>query len=259
MPGSLTVLRAALDVASAPVTFFLRNDDAGWDDARLLALLDLTADAGVPIDLAVIPQATSPRLALTLCARIDAAPALLGVHQHGHAHVNHETTQRKCEFGDARSSAEQRADLAAGRAQLRKLFGERLDPIFTPPWNRCSATTPNLLVELGFAVLSRSRGAPAQQALAELPIDVDWCKLRRLAAPRCEDGLEQIELELARRVDLGGPVGLMLHHADMDAADLLLLRHLLDCTLSHPRAQWQLMRNLVAGSVGSNALAAQRS
>ena len=58
--GSVNVLLRALDAASGPVPFFLRDDDAGWDDARLFALLDCTQQAGVPIDLAVIPQSTGP-------------------------------------------------------------------------------------------------------------------------------------------------------------------------------------------------------
>ena len=102
------------------------------------------------------------------------------------------------------------------------------------------------MAQLGFAALSRSRGAPRQDALPELPIDVDWCKQRRLAAAQGEDGLQQIALELARRVAQGGPVGLMLHHADMDALDRVLLRRLLGATREHAGTRWHLMRDLLA-------------
>jgi hypothetical protein len=244
MKAGLDTLLATLDAASAPVSFFLRDDDAGWADAALFALLDRTERAGVPIDLAVIPQATGASLATSLCMRAGAAPELIGVHQHGHAHTNHESVARKCEFGEARSGAAQRDDLRAGRDRLRDLFGSRLDPIFTPPWNRCSTATPALLAELGFEMLSRSRGAPAQQALFELPVDVDWCKQRRLAVQQGEDGLARIALELAQRVAAGGPVGLMLHHAEMNAHDLALLDTLLGATRAHPRTHWQPMRDL---------------
>jgi hypothetical protein len=73
MRSSLTPLIAALDAAGAPVAFFLRDDDAGWADARLLALLDCTEKAGVPIDLAVIPLAPGAALAASLCARMQGA------------------------------------------------------------------------------------------------------------------------------------------------------------------------------------------
>jgi hypothetical protein len=245
MHPALTPLMAALDAAPAPVDFFLRDDDTGWDDTRLLDLLDRSVRAQVPIDLAVIPRATGVALALTLRARMRAAPGLVGVHQHGLAHTNHETVDRKCEFGGSRDAQAQRADLLAGRQWLLELFGERLDAIFTPPWNRCSAITPTLLGELGFTALSRNRGAPAQHALPELPVDVDWCKQRRLAAEYGADGLAAISTELARRVTAGGPVGLMLHHAEMPDADLDLLDQLLHATRAHAHARWRPMRGLL--------------
>ncbi len=238
-------LIAALDAAPAAVPFFLRDDDAGWDDPKLFALLDRTQNAGVPIDLAVIPQATGPALAAGLCMRADAAPGLIGLHQHGYAHHNHEAAGRKCEFGDSRSAAAQQDDLCLGRKRLRECFGARLDAIFTPPWNRCSAATPPLLAQLGFAALSRSRGALPQQCLPELPVDVDWCKQRRRAAAQGGGSGPLVAAELAQRVAAGGPVGLMLHHADMDTHDLALLDELLQATRRHPHVRWMPMRALL--------------
>ena len=247
MSKGLHTLIAALDAAPAPVAFFLRDDDAGWDDARLFALLDCTERAGVPIDLAVIPQATRAALAASLYARKTSAPDLIGLHQHGFAHTNHEAVERKCEFGRARSIAAQRSDLSAGRATLLGYFGAHLDPFFTPPWNRCSATTPALLAALGFSALSRSRGAEAQQVLPELSVDVDWCKQQRVAREHGEaDGSSRIATELAQRVAAAGPVGLMLHHAEMDAGDLALLGSLLRATSRHPHVRWRPMRALLA-------------
>ena len=254
----LHTLIAALDAAPAPVAFFLRDDDAGWDDARLFALLDCTEHAGVPIDLAVIPQATSAALAASLYARKSSAPDLIGLHQHGFAHTNHETLQRKCEFGRARSIEAQRSDLSAGRATLLGYFGAHLDPFFTPPWNRCSASTPALLAALGFSALSRSRGAEPQQALPELPVDVDWCKQQRIAREHGEaDGSARIATELAQRVAAAGPVGLMLHHAEMDAGDLALLGSLLRATSRHPHIRWRPMRALLADTTTHRSLNAR--
>lgn len=240
----LDPLRAALDAAPVPIDFFLRDDDAGWNDPRLFALLDCTAHAGVPIDLAVIPQATSAALATALCAHKAAAPRLIGLHQHGFAHVNHESEGRKCEFGAARSVDAQLDDLIGGRERLLELFSGGLDPFFTPPWNRCGEATPVLLAELGFAALSRSRGAPLQSALPELPVDVDWCKHRRPGG----EGIARIAAELAQRVAAGGPVGLMLHHAVMDDDDLRLLSTLFAQTTGHAQARWRPMRELLGSA-----------
>ena len=241
-------VHAALDGAPAPVRLFLRDDDGGWDDARLFALLDATGRAGVPIDLAMIPCATTDALAASLALRVQSARGLIGVHQHGCAHVNHETVERKCEFGPARSLPAQRADLIAGRERLRGLFGERLDPIFTPPWNRCSAGTPALLAQLGYSTLSRDRGARTQGVLPELAVDLDWSKQLRLGAEQGDgDALPRIARELARCIaDHGAhsPIGVMLHHADMQPGHLMQLEQLLRAVAAHPKARWHPMREL---------------
>ena len=245
MTDALTPVLRALDARRAPLTMFLRDDDAGWETPRLMALIDVTQAAGAAIDLAVIPQATGEALAETLCARIDAAPGSIGVHQHGFAHLNHETLGRRCEFGSARSVSMQRHDLRQGRTRLRTLFGHRLDDFFTPPWNRCSAATPAVLAELGFKVLSRDRTALPQGLLPELNVTLDWCKHSR------DDGrdLGPVWRTLADAVqlhaDVDAPLGLMLHHGPMTAADLDGLRGFLLALQDHGGVRWQAMRDLV--------------
>lgn len=236
----------ALDDAPHPVDFFLRDDDAGWDDGALHRLLDVTTAAGVPIDLAAIPQAVTSELAFQLMQRQDAASGLIGIHQHGYAHLNHELTGRRCEFGESRAWSWQCADLMAGREVLESLFGDRLDPIFTPPWNRCSSLTPALLADLGFAALSRSSSAPPQAALPELAVDVDWCKHEREASEADpQDAPARIAQALALRVRAGGPVGLMLHHAAMDARSLDRLSALLQALKTHPQLRCRSMADLL--------------
>jgi len=242
------LLTPALDALPADVQVFVRDDDAGWEDARLLALLDVTRHAGVPIDLAAIPAAIGPELAAELRARIDAAPALVAVHQHGFAHANHELAGRKSEFGAARSAAALRADIEQGRALLAGWLGGRVQPWFTPPWNRCSAAAPRVLAGLGFQALSRDRGAqPAQAALAELPVDVDWSRRWR------EGGAAAVATALvqalrARATD-GAPLGLMLHHGAMAREELDCLAELLGAAARHPRLHWRGMRALLPSSL----------
>jgi hypothetical protein len=245
MSDVLTPVRAALDAASAPLDIFLRDDDAGWNDARLIALLDVAARAGVAIDLAVIPLALGDALAHELRARIDAAPGRVGVHQHGLAHLNHQSEGRSGEFGAARDLNAQRLDLLRGRARLQQHFDDRLDAIFTPPWNRCAPGTPMLLAELGYTTLSRDRGATPQRALPELPVDVDWCKHYRAGGPAAIAGALAHAIS-ARSAD-GQPLGLMLHHAVMDDGDdgeLALLESWLAVLARHTRLRWRSMRSL---------------
>src|ERR1044072_595642 len=137
----LDPLRKTLDQARAPVSFFFRDDDAGWEDARLFELLGLFANYNVPIDLAVIPKSISRQTAAFLRKRMETNREHVSAHQHGYAHVNHEENGRKCEFGESRSKVMQRADIAAGKALLNDLLGPVTESIFTPPWNRCTAST----------------------------------------------------------------------------------------------------------------------
>jgi peptidoglycan/xylan/chitin deacetylase (PgdA/CDA1 family) len=214
MGSWLQPVEEALDAAREPVRVFFRDDDAGWDDTRLLALLDVFAAHDLPVDLAVIPAELHPALARELLARPG-----VGLHQHGLAHANHEREGRKCEFGPSRGLEAQRRDIEAGRARLADLLGDRVDPIFTPPWNRCTPDTGTALAELGFRVLSReSRAEPlGVPGLVELPIHIDWV---RLPPP-------ELGSKIAGAIQSGGPLGLMFHHAVMEdsrpLSDLLSL------------------------------------
>jgi hypothetical protein len=244
VPDLLKPLLDALNEAPVPVTAFVRDDDAGWADASLMALLDTMRRCAVPIDLAAIPTSVSQTLANELCVRIDDQPHALAVHQHGHCHHNHQLEGRKSEFGDARSPLQQRDALMHGRRRLQQLFGARLLPVFTPPWNRCAPFTPVLLAELGFAALSRDRGATPQQALPELQVDVDWSRHHREAG--AFGVVHALATALRARAADGQPLGLMLHHATMDAAELSLLEQLLHPLAAHPKLRWVQMATLLA-------------
>jgi len=223
----LESLRLALQRTSEPVTFFFRDDDVGWGDARLYPLLDVFARREVPIDIAVIPQALSRGLAVALGKRAEQAPQQLGLHQHGFSHCNHESTGRKCEFGDGRTREQQFPDLETGKRKLRNLLGNRVDPIFTPPWNRCSQLTVDSLARLGFAILSRDITASPLHLrnLVEVPVTIDWFR-RRKGVRMTRDELGVL---IAMQVQQSRPViGIMLHHADMDATQRLALGELLE-------------------------------
>ena len=238
----LAVIAAALGAAPAPVPVFFRDDDAGWGDDRLLALLDVLAASGrqdsgrgVPVDVAVIPDALGPALARELLARPG-----IGLHQHGCSHANHEPEGRKHEFGPSRPAALQRADIAAGRELLAALLGDRVDPIFTPPWNRCTATTGRCLVELGFQVLSReSRADPlGLPGLRELPVDVDFVRLEP----------EELARRAAAVIRAGEPLGVMLHHEVMDDGAMHRAGELAGLVATYPGARPARMMELAGAA-----------
>ncbi len=226
----LDPVRDALD--EGPTTVFFRDDDAGWGDERLWSLLDLFDRRSLPVDVAVIPASLHPALASELTVRARAGGVHL--HQHGWAHVNHEPVGRKCEFGPSRDHSAQAADIARGQDDLRDAFGDLLDPVFTPPWNRCTSDTAAALTANGIAVLSRdSTAAPLPSPVPEVPITVDWFGSRT--------GVRWTPYELADRlaaaIRSGRPVGIMLHHAVTDSGELAAIGALLALLSIHPNTR----------------------
>ena len=239
----LDPLRKTLDEASGSIPFFFRDDDAGWEDARLFELLDMFTDYDVPIDLAVIPKSISGETAASLRQRLKENREHISVHQHGYAHVNHEQTGRKCEFGESRSRDLQRADIAAGKALLHDLLGPITESIFTPPWNRCTASTATCLLPEGFTLLSRDITATRfnTPGLRELPVSIDWFGHRkgvRLTPNEIGDSLSKAASSQA-------PVGVMLHHALIDDDERQRIGELLALLSSHSQVSCRLMRDLV--------------
>ena len=163
----------------------------------------------------------------------------MGLQQHGLAHANHEREGRKCEFGPSRGLEAQRRDIEAGRDRLADLLGDRVDPIFTPPWNRCTPDTGTALAELGFRVLSReSRAEPlGVRGLFELPVHIDWVRLSPL----------ELGARIAGAIQSGGPVGLMFHHAVME--DMRPMADLLSLLAGHERVRAERMIELARTSV----------
>ena len=244
VPAWLIPVRNALDNLTQPASLFFRDDDCGWGDDRLLLLLDIFADFDIPVDLAAIPTALNSAFAQKMSRRMAAHPERLRIHQHGFAHMNHEPEGKKCEFGPARDYLSQRSDIEKGRDRLAELLGAAPDPIFTPPWNRCTAGTARCLAELGFQVLSRdSHAEPFEiSGLFEMPIAVDWFAHRKKVR------LDRMELGrlLAAKLESEASVGIMLHHAVMDADEMQALAQLLSLLARHSNANCQTMQSLAA-------------
>lgn len=226
----LDPLRAALDDRDAPARVVIRDDDAGWADDRLWALLEVIERAGALVDVAVIPSEVSTGLARGLTERMEAGVAR--VHQHGLRHVSHATLGRKCEFGDSRSVWELSCDVREGRRLLARHFA-RVDAVFTPPWNRCSPDLGPVLVSAGYRVLSRdvSAGVLGVPGLDERPVTVDWFGHHK--------GVRWTRAELGRRLAVSvreaSVTGLMLHHAISTDEDLDDLHAVLRLMARHPQ------------------------
>jgi hypothetical protein len=242
----LTSLNETLDTAPEPIVFFFRDDDAGWEDARLFALIQIFGEHETPLDLAVIPKSIDKNTAARLRMLVEMFPEEIALHQHGYAHLNHEQNGRKSEFGDSRPGDLQLADITSGQQLLANLFGPLVDPIFTPPWNRCTATTAASLRAAGFSYLSRDVTASAinTEGLRDLPIAVDWFKQRK--GVRLTP--DEIGASLSAATREQRAVGVMLHHAVMDHDEHTRLAELLQLLSAHTQARCVLMRDVIQGT-----------
>lgn len=207
-----------IESKGTPTQVFFRDDDVGWGMHRLRPLCEKFAKYALPLDLAVIPGAINSLAVAEINDIVADFDAWIHLHQHGYVHVNHQRQGRKCEFGSDRSEHDQQRDITAGQARLENVFGDRIEAVFTPPWNRCDSLTGKVLQRQGFKVLSRMRsaGEPVMAALPEVPVAVDWLK-KKNGERLCHAAL----LEHARQAFIENDVvGIMLHHEHMDGDDL---------------------------------------
>ena len=246
MSSWLAPVIRALDERPGPVHVFFRDDDAGWSDDRLFPLLDVFAAHECPIDLAVIPTALREELAAALLDRKRAGCAI-GLHQHGFSHQNHERSGRPCEFGLSRPAALQARDIQTGQRLLREHFGDHLDSIFTPPWNRCVAETGASLVKHGFAAISRdtSAGVLNIDALTECPIRLDWCTKSKGSRLSREAWAVLVANHVA---GAASPLGIMLHHAVMDSLELEACEQIVRIVTTHRNVRLVPMRHIATAT-----------
>ncbi|MCJ2012990.1 glycosyltransferase [Methylobacterium sp. J-076] len=243
-------LRAALDRAAAAgraVPLWWRDDDAVAATPALDRLLSLAG--GRPILIAAIPAGVDPSLGRRLAGEPGVSLAV-----HGLAHANHAPPGEKpAEFGPHRPLATLREDARTALALARgHLPGDRLLPVFVPPWNRIAPDLAEALPALGYAGLSAAGGGPvAGLARADAALDViDWRGTRSLRDP------EALLSALADHAEGGSdrPLGLLTHHLAHDGAVWAFLARLLPL-LDHPAVEWRDPRDLFAPAVDGRARA----
>lgn len=190
--------------------FWLRDDDAVEPTPALERLIGFSRRRRVPVLLAVVPARATQALADRL-----AGEPLLTPCQHGVAHCNHAADGTpSLELGGTRPAADVLADLAAGRARLLDLFGERLSGILVPPWNRMAPEVAARLHELGFTGLSTWSWQRKGTRLPELntQIDVmDWAGGQHGRDLRWTAG-ELLRRLIQARERGGAPLGILTHH-----------------------------------------------
>lgn len=242
---ALARLDALLAAATppGPLAVFCRADDVGMGGRKFVHMAACFKTHGLPLALAVVPS-WLPLGRARLGRDIDVADPLFSPHQHGFSHRNTAREGKKAEFGDGLGEEETRRRIRSGRDLLRRVLGEAFVPLFTPPWNRCSAATLSILAEEGFRGVSRFAGAApaALPELMELPVNVDLHIRKEMGAEAQFQGL----LDEIGQAVASGHLGLMLHHQRATPASAAFLDALLSRLSERKDTRFLCARRILA-------------
>ena len=235
-------LTEAIDQASRnnSLQVFWRADDIGAGGWAFQALCRLFRHHGLPLAMSVVPAWLSDLRRKQLFESAPREESLWSWHQHGWRHVNWQRSGKKSEFGEERPFEKQWRDIWRGRQKMLDIFGDRLVPVFTPPWNRLSLSTTRILQELDFKGVSTAgplpRGAKPPLTLKNLRVQID------LHTRKGKDGAADFQALLDELASLGGrkePCGIMIHHQRMTRFAFEFLHQL--AYLLKDRAQAQFL------------------
>lgn len=211
---------------------FFRADDIAVPTDKFRHLLSLFARYQTPLAMAVVPTWLTALRWRELVQAGMHTPRLWCWHQHGWQHKNHAHQGKKAEFGDNRPRENLRGDIVAGQQRLKTLMPESLQPLFTPPWNRCGSKALGLLSQLGFKAVSRDTGSRpgAPSALTEWNVNVD---LHTRKETDSQSGYRHLMAEIEAGI-ASGVCGIMIHHDRMNSAAFTFLEQLLAVMAARP-------------------------
>ncbi|WP_299726972.1 polysaccharide deacetylase family protein [uncultured Tateyamaria sp.] len=216
MTADWAPLRAALarlrsDGIALPVWW--RDDDAISATPTLDRLMAASAQARIPVHLAIIPAHVDD----TLVDRLD--PDILIPVVHGWAHQDHSGgVGKKNEFLTPRSDAQ--ADASRAIDRMRDIFGADLRAMFVPPWNRIGAEVVEALAAQGYTALSTFGpriDVQAAPGLAQINTHIDpiwWKGSRDLVDPEqlIAQACQHLDARRTGAEDSTEPFGLLTHH-----------------------------------------------
>jgi peptidoglycan/xylan/chitin deacetylase (PgdA/CDA1 family) len=221
---------------------FFRADDVAVPGKNFARLMNIFRRHRVPLCLAVVPAWLTGRRWQYLKGLGAKESSLWCWHQHGWRHVNHEIDGKKQEFGASRSRLDIKRDIVQGKRRLEDLMEAEFFPVFTPPWNRCSFSTLQLLRDLGYAAVSRSQGSRPMIAgeLTDFFVNVDL-HTRKERDPAL--GWRNLFNELQQAI-ASDRCGIMIHHQRMNAEAFDFLEMLIGILVKHRELQLVSYRDL---------------
>lgn len=202
--------------AGITLPFWWRDDDAIAPTDQLETLIDIATDLNIPCHLAVIPKFATQNLAKRISTTDHIIPII-----HGWAHENHAPKdQKKAEFGATRPIEDCAVDAIQSLQRLQDLFGDQLQPLFVPPWNRINPELGQHLVAIGYDALStygprKSRFAAPNLIQINTHLDpIAWRGNRSLVSSETliAQTVELLQDRRLGRADNTEPFGFLTHH-----------------------------------------------
>ncbi|HEY5636721.1 MAG TPA: polysaccharide deacetylase family protein [Burkholderiales bacterium] len=241
---------ARWQAAGRVVEFWWRDDDATAPTDALDRLTALGARHGIPLTLAVIPQAS-------VAALFEATEGIDFI-QHGSDHRNRAGAgAKKTEFPAQEDPAAALGRLRDARLRLEALSSGRALPVLAPPWNRLHPGLATRLAEAGLRGLSRfqARGPEGIPGLTQVNTHIDliaWRGDRGFAGSAQVLAQACAHLE-ARRLGTASPdepTGWLSHHAVHDAATWDFLEALFARTAGRDGVRWRRAADLFPPAPG---------
>ena len=230
-----SALRTELSVWKAQgrvLPFWWRDDDAIEVTLELEQLSELAENVSVPVHLAVIPRDASAQLGEHIAASQSLIPVV-----HGWGHINHQAqasansgqetprirpsaNMKSAEFGASRSLADKEADILRAFEKIHDLAGNKMAPMFVPPWNRIDPAIFPSLVRVGYTAISTYQPRPKAQpvpGLEQINTHLDpifWRGTRGLVDPDTLVSFTIQNLQDRRNgtTDIREPFGFLTHH-----------------------------------------------
>ncbi len=208
--------------ADLTLLLWWRDDDAIEPTAELDQLIEIAAQADIPVHLAIIPK-----FATTALRDLSEQTSYIIPVVHGWSHESHALDgDKNAEFGASRSIKDAVQDLILGADRMSDLFGKDLKSMFVPPWNRINPELSEHLEAIGYDMLSTYLPRTAKQAASKIEqinthIDpILWKSTRSLI--QSDILIAQIVKILKDRrlglTDNTEPLGLLTHHLVHDDA-----------------------------------------
>jgi len=215
-----------------------RDDDAVEPTPQLETLITIATEFDMPCHLAVIPKLATSALAKRISTTTQIIPVV-----HGWVHISHAPKgQKNAEFGASRPIEDCATDAIYGLQRLTDLFGDRLNRMFVPPWNRINPELGEHLVAVGYNSLStytprKNRFAAPDLTQINTHLDpIAWREDRSLIAPETLVA-QTVAMMRDRRLghaDNTEPFGLLTHHLVHDDAIWDFVKQFLTIMLKGP-------------------------